>query len=159
MSIRSLQPGHEASRINHRVDCSAPTLPPDNHRLATSSSLRNHRPLNCQSRRGLHKPRKPYQDLSKVDRDHDADADSYESEKRSRALQLAGEQLGFNLRLECYEPSTTDIRDWCEAQYTLFEDRPIFKDVQDIAAMDMIAQCFEVAPLRVGSGSAVRRSS
>jgi hypothetical protein len=88
------------------------------------------------------------QNLSKLD--SSGGLDPFENEKRSGNIQLAGEQLGFHLELECYKNAMTSINDWCKTQYTLFEERPISKDPQDVAAMDVTTRCFDVT-LREGS--------
>jgi hypothetical protein len=67
----------------------------------------------------------------------------FDGDTRSRALQEAGKQLGFHLRLECYEQSTAIIGDWAQSLEFLFGERPIFKDHDDIVAMRKIAESFE----------------
>jgi hypothetical protein len=119
------------------------------------SFLRENPAADHQSQRVSHEPRRPSQaqdlskltthNLSEMDKQSDENADLYESEKKSRALQLAGEQLGFKLKLECYSSATTNVEDWCKMQHTLFEERPIFKDPQDITIMNVIAKGFDVA--------------
>jgi hypothetical protein len=84
-------------------------------------------------------------DLAAFDKHYDASTHSYDSEIRSRARQEAGTQLKFNLRLECFEQAPVDVEGWRETQYTLFGERPIFKNPDDLADMDNIAQAFDVA--------------
>jgi hypothetical protein len=82
--------------------------------------------------------------LSKIENHCDDDGPSFEDESRSRAIQTAGEELGFNFRLECYMPPAISIKLWCEAQDTWFEERPILKTLRDLADMDLIAKSFVV---------------
>jgi hypothetical protein len=70
---------------------------------------------------------------------------SFCNEMHSRRIQEAGKSMGFNLKLDCYELAPVSINDWCESQITLPEDRPIFKDTQDIDDMAAIAKAFETA--------------
>jgi hypothetical protein len=91
-------------------------------------------------------PLKPTQDnLLVLKEQSDIGTASFLSEVRSRNLQEAGKSMGFNLKLDCYEPIPVSIEDWCESQNTLLEDRPILKDPQDLAEMATIAKAFETA--------------
>jgi hypothetical protein len=79
-------------------------------------------------------------------KNNNAVATSFDKDAKSRAIQEAGTQMDFNLRLECYDQATTtSINDWIHSLDTLFGDRPIFKDKADLAAMSSIAMTFEVA--------------
>jgi hypothetical protein len=69
----------------------------------------------------------------------------FDEDAKSRVRQDAGRQMGFHLRLECYEQAATNIIDWIESTDTLFKERPIFKDSGDISAMGKIAKSFEAA--------------
>ena len=60
-------------------------------------------------------------------------------------MQEAGKQMGFDMKLDCYEQATTNLMDWFESQNTLFRERPIFKDPQDVASIDIIARSFGIA--------------
>jgi hypothetical protein len=91
--------------------------------------------------------------LSKLNQPCFDDGPSFENESRSRAVQTAGEQLGFILRLECYMPPAKSVKRWCEERDTWFEERPIFKTSQDLADMDLIAKSF-VVPLAAVAGVA-----
>jgi hypothetical protein len=66
----------------------------------------------------------------------------FDDDERSRALQEAGKLLGFNLRLECYEQTTTRIEDWAQSLEFLLSERSIFKDYEDIVAMSRVAESF-----------------
>jgi hypothetical protein len=84
--------------------------------------------------------------LATYAKNNNAVAALFDKDAKSRAIQDAGTQLDFNLRLECYdEATTTSIKDWVHSLDTLFGDRPIFKDKADLAAMSSIAMTFEVA--------------
>jgi hypothetical protein len=78
--------------------------------------------------------------ITVFDQHHDGSGYSYDGEIRSRAQQEAGTQADFSLRLECFEQAPVDVEDWCEAQYILFDERPIFKDADNLADMNYIAQ-------------------
>jgi hypothetical protein len=159
MQPRSLPSRSQPAWVSQRLDGPTSAALP-RHRPVTSSRLHGHPSSDHQFQRVSPRPQEPPRDtwnltkhnLSKIDKQHNEHTDSYESEKRSRALQLAGEQLGFNLRLECYAPAATNVNDWRRTQYTvgLFEERPIFKDPKDVNAMNSIAQSFDVAA-EVGS--------
>jgi hypothetical protein len=69
----------------------------------------------------------------------------FDGEVRSRTLQEAGKSMGFDLKLDCYDPAPVSIEDWCESQDTLLQERPILKDPQDLVEMGAIAEDFETA--------------
>jgi hypothetical protein len=78
------------------------------------------------------------------ERSNDLDA-SFDADVRERAVQEAGRKMGFDLKLDCYEMDKQEFREWYDTQKTIFRERPIFKDRQDIVEMGKIAVKFGAA--------------
>jgi hypothetical protein len=68
----------------------------------------------------------------------------FDAEIRTRAIQEAGEQLGFTLKLDCYEQAKSTLAEWLQSRHILFAERPIFKERDDIRAVLTIAQALSV---------------
>jgi len=91
-------------------------------------------------------PKLTEETLSVFDTLYHANATSFDGEKKARALQEAGKQMGFDLKLDCYEQATSSFQDWLRSQPAPFMERfIIFKDKEDIEALNRIAESFDVA--------------
>ena len=74
-----------------------------------------------------------------MDDSYDDNTASFNNEVKTRAIQEAGKQLGFDLKLDRYEQAATSFKDWVESQDTLFPERHIFRDSRDIEDVNSIA--------------------
>lgn len=78
---------------------------------------------------------------------NDLDA-SFDLAVRSRAIQEAGRQMGFNMRLECYEGEEQTLKAWVDSQIEnniSLKEKILFKDSQDLRSMAYIAESFQAA--------------
>ena len=90
--------------------------------------------------------------LSVFDTLYDANAASFDDEKKARVLQEAGKQMGFNLKLDCYEQAASNFQDWLKFQPALFKERSvIFKDKEDVESSNKVAETFDVALAKASS--------
>ncbi|KAF2821344.1 hypothetical protein CC86DRAFT_459016 [Ophiobolus disseminans] len=76
---------------------------------------------------------------------YNIDTASFDGEVRSRVLQETGKQMGFNLKLDCYEQAACSFRDWLEYQTASRIEQPVFKDKEDIESVDALAKAFDIS--------------
>jgi hypothetical protein len=82
--------------------------------------------------------------LLRLDEQYSYEDASFDGDVKTRALQEAGRQMGFHLKLDCYEQAASSLVDWLDAYATLSKERPVFKDKEDVRAVEAIAKVFGV---------------
>lgn len=69
----------------------------------------------------------------------------FAQEIRMRSLQEAGIQLGFNMKLGCYEKDPSQLTAWLHNTGILHKDRAVLKDASDKKLMNIILRSVDVA--------------
>jgi hypothetical protein len=134
-TVRPAYAGPFRSRSQHdRPTCLDQGIKPSQRHKTSHSPLDNAMSPSTLTRRALHQ-------LSEI---QDDDAAVFDAEIRTRAIQEAGQQLGFTLKLDCYEQAASTFAEWLQSRHILFAERPIFKEKDDIRAVLTIAQALSV---------------
>lgn len=134
-TVRPAYAGPFRSRPQHdRPTCLDQGIKPSKRQKSSHCPLDIAKSPSTLTRRALHQ-------LSEM---QDEGAALFDAEIRTRAIQEAGQQLGFNLKLDCYEQAASTFAEWLQSRHTLFAERPIFKEKDDTRAVLTIAQASSV---------------